>query len=145
MPQKPFPLAAFMQLSGPDPRRIQQLKQTNRSEAEARFWELADDGIWSFFAGLQFSPAFCHRHFTHRAHLPLADFRKLLREAKIEFVRPAQQRDRKLPRQKSAKRYRFRGKLVTLEEALAMSGSTMSVEALRLRVKSNSLEEPLDA
>ncbi|MBK1835029.1 hypothetical protein [Roseibacillus ishigakijimensis] len=120
------------------------LQQANRLEAEARFWELADEGIWSFFAGMNFSPDFCHRHFTHRAHLPLAQFKKLLREAKIEFVRPAQQRDRKLPSQKTAKRYRFRGKLVTLEEALAMTGSTMSVEALRLRVKkAGNLEESL--
>lgn len=120
------------------------LKQANHFEAEARFWELADDGIWSFFAGLQFSPDFCHQNFTHRAHVTRAEFKKLLREAKVEFSPAKQWRDRKKPNQRAQKRYRFQGKMVSLEDALRLTGSKLSVEALRQRMKKcESLEEAL--
>lgn len=111
------------------------LKQGNNLEAKSKFWELADDGSWTFFAGLGFSPDYCHANFSHKAHLPLAEFKRLLREAAIEFQPSNKWRDRKMPREMSKRRYRFRGRMVTLEEALAMTASTMSVEALRLQMK----------
>lgn len=111
------------------------LKEANRMEAESKFWEMADDGSWSLLAGMGFSPDYCHANFSHKAHIPVADFRKLLREAAIDFLPSNKWRDRKMPKDLSKRRYRFRGRLVTLEEALMMAGSTMGVEKLRLKLK----------
>ncbi len=110
------------------------VEQANHMEAVDRFWEDADDGVFSFYAELGFSPDYCHRCFTHKGHIRVAEFRKLLREAQIQFKRPGLWRDRKKPRARSQKRYMFKGRLLTVEEALQVSGSGISVQTARARM-----------
>jgi hypothetical protein len=115
------------------------LKEANRLEATARFWEAANEGIFSFMAELGFSPDYAHANFSHKGHLPISDFRKLLREAQIEFKKPSQWRDAKNP---ARKKYRFRNRNVTIDEALMETGLDITVAAVRSRLKSGwSFEE----
>jgi hypothetical protein len=63
----------------------------------------------------------------------LPEFRRLLRDAKIEFKRPSQWRDAKNP---ARKKYRFQNRNVTIDEALMVTGLTITVSAVRSRLKS---------
>jgi hypothetical protein len=109
------------------------LKEANHLEATARFWEAANDGVFSFMAELGFSPDYAHANFSHKGHIPLPEFRKLLREAQIEFKRPSQWRDAKNP---ARKKYRFRHRNVTIDEALMETGLEITPSAVRSRLKS---------
>jgi hypothetical protein len=109
------------------------LKEANRLEAVARFWEAANEGIFTFMAELGFSPDYAHENFTHKGHVALPEFRRLLRDAKIEFKRPSQWRDAKNP---ARKKYRFQNRNVTIDEALMVTGLTITVSAVRSRLKS---------
>lgn len=71
------------------------IKEANYLEAKAKFWEAANDGIFSFIAEMCFSPDYCHQNFPMKAHISLVEFRRLLREAAIEFKKPSQWRDKK--------------------------------------------------
>jgi len=108
------------------------LKEANQLEATARFWECANSGVFSFMAELGFSPDYAHYNFSHKGHLKLSDFRRLMRDAKIEFKKPSQWKDAKNP---ARKKYRFRGQNVTIDEALMITGLTITVSAVRERVK----------
>lgn len=108
------------------------MKEANRLEARARFWEAANEGIFSFMAELGFSPDYCHANFSHKGHLPVAEFRKLLREAAIEFKRQKNWRDGKNP---ARKKYRFRGKNVTIDQAIEEAGTDITAAAVRSRLK----------
>jgi hypothetical protein len=109
------------------------LKEANRLEATARFWEAANEGIFSFMAELGFSPYYAHANFSHKGHIPLPEFRKLIREAQIEFKRPSQWRDAKNP---ARKKYRFRYRNMTIDEALMETGLAITPSAVRSRLKS---------
>lgn len=109
------------------------MKQANRLEAISRFWELANEGIFSFMAEIGFSPDYAHANFSHKGHLPLSDFRKLLREAQIGFKKPSQWRDAKNP---ARKKYRFKNRNVTIHEALMETGLAITPSAVRSRLKS---------
>lgn len=109
------------------------MKEANRMEAVVRFWEAANNGIFSFMAEVGFSPDYAHANFTHKGHMSLPVFRKLMREAKIEFLRPSQWRDAKNP---ARKKYRFRHRNVTIDEALMETGLAITPSAVRGRLKS---------
>jgi hypothetical protein len=80
--------------------KVRALAEANRLEAICRFWEAANAGIFTFMAQIGFSPNYTHYNFTHKAYIPVVEFRKLLREAEIEFLKPSQWRDSANPRHK---------------------------------------------
>jgi hypothetical protein len=80
------------------------LKEANHLEAVCRFWEAANDGVLDFMAQIGFSPQYAHANFTHKAHLSLTEFRKLIRESGIEFQKPSQWKDSANPRHKKRPR-----------------------------------------
>lgn len=108
------------------------LQEANQIEAKARFWESANNGVFSFMAELGFSPDYTHANFTHKGHISLSEFRKLLREAKIEFKKPSKWRDAKNP---ARKKYRFRNRNVTIDDALMETKTEITVSAVRSRIK----------
>lgn len=117
------------------------MKEANHLEARSRFWELANSGVFSFIAGLGFSPDYCHANFSHKGHLPVSEFRKLLRDAQIEFKRPKLWRDEKNP---ARKKYRFRGRKMTLDQAISEAGADITAAAVRSRLKTGwKLEEAI--
>lgn len=112
------------------------LKEANRKEANARFWEYHSQNQWQAFASLAFSPRYCFDNFTHAKHLRYDQFKKLLGEANIKFQPAKKWRDRpKTTRTTGGKRYHYRGRSMTIPEILDAAGSTLSEMALKFRLQ----------
>lgn len=108
-------------------------RKANQLEAESRFWEEHEEGIWDAYANLGFSPKYCHDSFTHAKHLRFDVFKGLLKEAGVTFQAPNKWRDRRT-RKAGGKRYKFRGKMQTLAEIIDRTGATIKASALRWRL-----------
>ena len=108
-------------------------KKANRLEAEARFWEEHAEGVWRAYANLNFSPKYCHDSFSHAKHMRFDVFKDLLKEAGIEFAPSGKWRDR-VKRKPGGKRFKFRGKMLTLGEIIEKTDAQIKATALRWRL-----------
>lgn len=114
-------------------------------EAECRFWEDHEAGVWQRLADACFSPRYLHAVFIGRAHIIFPRFRALLREAEVKIQPPARWRDRTIPRgSKSSKRWKWRGRPKSLDELLEHAHEGVTRAALRFRLTSGwKVEEAL--
>jgi len=110
------------------------LLEANRREARERFWEENEAGVWAALAALDLSPRFCHKVFTHRAHITFSAFRALLQTAQIKFAAPGRWRDRVKRPAPTARRFAYRGAQRTVPEIVELSGSKVPASAVRWRL-----------
>ncbi len=104
-------------------------------EAEARFWEDHEAGVWQNLAGAEFSPSYLHAVFIGRAHIPLPRFKELLKEAGIRFAAPSKWRDqpKRQPRP-GERRWHWNGEERTLDELHEITAEGVTRAALRFRL-----------
>ena len=61
-------------------------------------------------------------------------FRALLNEAGVQFQKPSQWRDNKKKTQTRGKKYRWRGKMLTVRQLIEVSGCGLSMATLNFRL-----------
>jgi hypothetical protein len=106
-------------------------------EAESRFWEDHQAGVWQRLADAAFSPRYLHAVFIGRSHIIFPRFRALLREAEVKLQPPARWRDRTQPKgPKHGASWKWRGKARNLDELLEHAHQGVTRAALRFRLTS---------
>lgn len=104
-------------------------------EAEDRFWWEQDRGTWEMLAQLNYSPKYLHFVFTHSRHLRFERFRQLLVEAGVRLAKPKDWRDRPRQSTPNAKRYRWRGRMLSLPEIVEDAGSGIRLDTVTYRLR----------
>ena len=107
-------------------------RKANEMEAESRFWE--DMPTFQTYAQLCYSPRYCHESFIAAKHMRFDRFRELLTDAGIEFVNASRWRDTEKKTSNRGKRYRYKGKLLTVPQIVEQSGCGLKVTTLRYRL-----------
>eukprot|EP00112_Aurelia_sp_Birch-Aquarium-sp1_P006090 Seg16804.2 transcript_id=Seg16804.2/GoldUCD/mRNA.D3Y31 product="hypothetical protein" protein_id=Seg16804.2/GoldUCD/D3Y31 len=118
-------------------------KKANQMEAEAKFWEDAEQ--FEMYAAIGYSPRYCYESFIASGHMRFNRFRHLLEEANIEFLPPAKWRDQKRKVPTNGKKYLYRGSRLTLREIIDKSGCPLKQATLRYRLDHGwSIEKAID-
>lgn len=116
-----------------DPRRAQCI--ADQWEAEDRFREDHEAGLWEAYAAMNFSPRFLWQSFTHASGMPFARFLELLDQAEIRFSPRSQWRDRAVNPSKRGRRYPFQGKHLTVAELIEESRSILKPATVSYRLR----------
>ena len=122
--------------------QVRAFKKACELEAEDAFRNQADARIIDFMAQSGLSPTACYMNFSHRAHMKRERFSQLCREAGVQFLEHKDWIDKK--RRAKRKRYRYSGKLRSLDEILHLEQSPLSLPTVEARVKKGmSIEEAI--